>query len=207
MVNIVILVVLFVMSVVCHEVAHGAVAYIRGDRTAKDMGRLTLNPIKHIDLWGTILLPAMLYVATAGHFLIGMAKPVPVNFNQLRSPKRDMILVGFAGPLANIILAQFFVMIYYLTSNPIFLLAVHLNLILAAFNLFPIPPLDGSRVLAGLLPPPLDREYIKLERVGWILVLVLIFSGAYKYWLIPVLSFLIRFLHVPAMETISLVMR
>ena len=188
---------IFLFTVTFHEVAHGAVAYLRGDRTAKAMGRLTLNPFRHIDWFWTLLFPAILFVMTGGRFMIGMAKPVPVNFTNLHRPKLDMILVAITGPIANLIFAQFLIVLYQLTGNEIFLLGTYLNLGLAVFNLLPIPPLDGSRILTGLLPKPLDEHYLKLEPYGFIIVLTLYVMGLLHAWIIPGINLLAAFFHIP----------
>ena len=187
----------FLMSMTVHEASHGAVAFIRGDRTAKDMGRLTLNPLRHIDLFWTVLFPALLFVSTAGQFVIGMAKPGPVHFANLYHPKRDMIWVALAGPAANIIFAEFLLWALHLTHLRVFLLGVYFNLGLAVFNLLPIPPLDGSRIAAGVLPRPWDREYLKIEPYGFLIVLVLYFTGALYAWVIPGINLLASFLGIP----------
>ena len=185
------------MAVTIHEVSHGAVAFVRGDRTAKEMGRLTLNPFRHIDLIWTVLFPMVLFVATGGRYMFGMAKPVPVNFANLYHPKWDMIWVALAGPVANIIFAEFLVWVFHLTHFPILLLGVYINLLLAVFNLLPIPPLDGSRIFAGLLPRPWDRHYLKIEPYGFLIVLALYFAGALDTWVIPGINLLASFLGVP----------
>lgn len=188
---------IFLFTVTFHEVAHGAVAYVRGDRTAKAVGRLTLNPFRHIDWFWTILFPFSLFIMTGGRFMIGMAKPVPVNFSNLHRPKLDMILVAIAGPIANLIFAQFLVLLFRLTGSEIFLLGTYLNLGLAVFNLLPIPPLDGSRILTGLLPKPLDEQYLKLEPFGFVIVLVLYLLGFLQAWIIPGINVMAALFNIP----------
>lgn len=170
-----------IIALTVHEFAHGWVAYKFGDPTAKYSGRLTLNPSAHIDLFWTILLPLILYISTKGQFVFGSAKPVPVNFQALKNPKRDMILVGLAGPLANFILAFICsLFIKFLPSsgfNYFFTHLLYLNVILGAFNLIPIPPLDGSRVMMGILPHNLAYKYAQLEPYGFSIVILLSFLG------------------------------
>jgi len=172
-----------IIAITFHEAAHGYVALHFGDSTAKDEGRVTLNPLKHVDPFGTILLPAVLYF-TAG-FLFGYAKPVPVKFGQLRNPRWDMIWVAIAGPAMNIALAIVsaillrIVLTQGLTAESIFvqvlMRSVQLNAILAVFNMLPLPPLDGSKVVAPFLPISLARPYLAFERFGMIVLLLLVF--------------------------------
>jgi len=188
--------VLFAITV--HEAAHGYVARHFGDNTAYLMGRVTLNPLKHIDPIGTILMPLMLYFATSGAFLFGYAKPVPVNFGRLRRPKRDMVWVALAGPASNFIQAILWALLFTLLAgagfNERFFLdmakaGVLVNLVMWAFNLFPLPPLDGGRVLVGLLPP---RQAIALSRIepwGFFIVMGLVLAGIVSsFWLSPLIS-------------------
>ena len=189
--------VLFAITV--HEAAHGYVARHFGDNTAYMMGRVTLNPFKHIDPIGTILMPLMLYFATSGAFLFGYAKPVPVNFGHLRRPKRDMIWVALAGPASNFIQAILWAVLYALLVgmglNERFFLemakaGVLVNLVMWAFNLFPLPPLDGGRVLVGLLPPRPAYALSRIEPWGFFIVLGLVLLGIVStYWLRPLMAF------------------
>jgi Zn-dependent protease len=170
-----------VPAIVLHECAHGWAAYKLGDPTARQLGRLTLNPLKHVDPVGTLLVPGLLYFIHAmgwTHSLImfGWAKPVPVNFSMLRNPRRDMALVGAAGPLVNLLivlcLVPFLRFGIFPQLSPIFFWGVMLNLSLAFFNLLPIPPLDGSRIVMPLLPYQAARAYLKLEPFGIFIVLI-----------------------------------
>ncbi|MEZ0308945.1 MAG: site-2 protease family protein [Ramlibacter sp.] len=190
--------VLFAITI--HEAAHGYVARYFGDNTAYMMGRVTLNPLKHIDPVGTILMPLMLYFATSGAFLFGYAKPVPVNFGNLRRPKRDMIWVALAGPASNFIQAIFWgigfaVLIGTGVQERFFLemcrAGILTNLVMWAFNLFPLPPLDGGRILVGLLPWRQAHAVSRLEPYGFFIVLALVaippgLLGL--YWLRPLMS-------------------
>ena len=191
-------VILFTVSI--HELAHGLVAYWRGDRTAFEAGRLTLNPLKHIDPIWTILFPALLFISTGGRFAIGMAKPVPVNFANLKSPRQDMVLVAVAGPLANLILASLLAIIYKLTGFLPILYAVYFNLGLLTFNLIPIPPLDGSRIVLAMLPFKLAVYYSKLERFGFLIILGLYFLGVLWMIVIPFMNAFAILLSIPRLS-------
>jgi len=169
-----------ILAITLHEAAHGYVALHFGDTTARDAGRVTLNPLKHIDPFGTIVLPLLLFLSNTG-FLFGYAKPVPVKFGELRNPRWDMIWVAIAGPAMNILLALVSVVLLRiaLTSNVPFLLdllvaSVRLNVVLAIFNMLPLPPLDGSKVLAPFLPWSIARHYLGLERFGMLILLGLL---------------------------------
>ncbi|MBP6406966.1 MAG: site-2 protease family protein [Ramlibacter sp.] len=188
--------VLFAITI--HEAAHGYVARYLGDNTAYMMGRVTLNPLKHIDPIGTILMPLMLYFATSGAFLFGYAKPVPVNFGHLRRPKRDMIWVALAGPLSNFVQAIGWAILFTVLSlsgvqERFFLemakAGVLVNLVMWAFNLFPLPPLDGGRVLVGLLPWRQAQAVSRIEPYGFFIVLGLVLLGVVgSYWLRPLMA-------------------
>ena len=199
------------IAVIFHEIAHGWVANLLGDSTAAKMGRLTLNPLAHIDIFGTVLLPLMLLIANTP-FLFGYAKPVPVNFYNLRQPKRDMIWVALAGPGTNILLAATSVYLYKFMdtmggmlptflSVPFTLMAeksIQINVALAAFNLLPLPPLDGGRVLVGLLPQPYSSIAARIEPFGFLIIIVLLMTHTLDLILSPVFYFVIRFLMILA---------
>ena len=176
--------ILFAITV--HEVAHGWVAYKNGDKTAWLLGRLTLNPIKHIDPIGTILVPA--FLAYQGGFIFGWAKPVPVTYQNLRNPKRDMALVAAAGPFSNLIMALIWALIMKLSLMLYFTgtqsaeilvnmgyIGIRINVLLMILNLIPIPPLDGSRVVSSFLPPKLAWKYSRIEPYGIFVIFGLIF--------------------------------
>ncbi|GKS74650.1 site-2 protease family protein [Acidovorax sp. SUPP950] len=188
--------VLFAITV--HEAAHGYAARHFGDQTAFMMGRITLNPLKHIDPVGTILMPLLLYFATSGAFLFGYAKPVPVNFGNLRNPKRDMIWVALAGPASNffqaILWAVFLIALVGFGVQERFFLEMAragmlVNLVMWAFNLFPLPPLDGGRILVGLLPWKQAQMVSRIEPYGFFIVLALVVAGVVgAVWLRPLMS-------------------
>jgi Zn-dependent protease len=172
-----------IVAITLHEAAHGFVARYFGDPTAANLGRVTLNPLKHIDLFGTILLPAVLLLSQTG-FIFGYAKPVPVKFGALRNPKRDMIWVAAAGPAMNVALAFVSALgvlaALLLRVDPNswvmdgLIVSIRINLVLAILNLMPLPPLDGGRVMTGLLPMPLAIPYAKLGRFGMLIVIALL---------------------------------
>ena len=187
-----------VFAITLHEAAHGYAARHFGDNTAYMMGRITLNPMKHIDPLGTILMPLVLYFATSGAFLFGYAKPVPVNFGRLRNPKRDMVWVALAGPGANLVQAIFWtVAAYFMVASGVeerFFLGmakagILTNLVMFAFNLFPLPPLDGGRILVGLLPMRAALAVSRVEPYGFFIVMALVVSGVGGgLWLQPLMA-------------------
>lgn len=188
--------IIILFSAIIHEYMHGWMADRLGDHTARNAGRLTINPIPHIDLWGSIVIPAIIYFSTAGAFIFGYAKPVPFNPYNLRDQKYGGAKIAIAGPLANLAMAIAFGMVlrFMPVANDtlITLLAsvVQINIILMVFNLVPIPPLDGSKVLAPFLPSRLQDKYEELEKYGFLLVLVFLMVG---FTLIsPVVNFLFR---------------
>jgi Zn-dependent protease len=197
MFDLVVMIGIYLATIVVHEVSHGLTAYYFGDLTAYREGRLSLNPLKHIDWFWTVIFPAVLYFSTGGRFMIGMAKPVPVNFTHLRNPKRNMIWVAAAGPASNLLFAGALNFFYKFFGIEYLLYAIYFNLGLAAFNLFPIPPLDGSRVLAGLLPLEWARKYLRLEPYGFIIILALYLTHVLAVWVVPLINFFCRLLAVP----------
>jgi Zn-dependent protease len=188
--------VLFAITV--HEAAHGYAARHFGDNTAWMLGRVTLNPVKHIDPMGTILMPLLLYFATSGAFLFGYAKPVPVRFGNLKNPKRDMVWVALAGPGANLAQALLWGVLTYLLvgmglQERFFLDMCHagvlVNVVMFAFNLFPLPPLDGGRILVGLLPYRQAMLVSRVEPWGFFIVMALVLAGVVSsLWMRPVMS-------------------
>lgn len=180
--------IILLFSVVIHEVSHGFVADYLGDSTAREAGRLTLNPLKHLDLFGSVILPISLFFASGGGFIFGWAKPVPYNLYNLKKPDRDGGLIAAAGPLSNLLIAVVFGALYrilgsfndsgiFSTTLELFSLIVLINLMLMVFNLMPLPPLDGSKVLFALLPRGAFEIRRFLEQYGLILLLLFIFMG------------------------------
>lgn len=188
--------IIILFSVIIHEYMHGWMADRLGDSTARDAGRLTLNPVAHIDLWGSILMPALIFIGTGGGLVFGYAKPVPFNPYNLRDQKYGVAKVAAAGPLANLITALFFGLFLRFVPDLSLALAsflaaiVQINLVLLIFNLLPIPPLDGSKVLLPFLSYDLQMKLLRLEHYGFILVLLFVFFGFSL--IIPIIDFLFR---------------
>jgi len=196
-----------IFAITLHEAAHGYVARMFGDSTAWMLGRVSLNPMRHIDPVGTLLVPALLLIsariAGGGGFMFGWAKPVPVNFGNLRNPKRDMIWVAAAGPAANLLMACGWGAIHLFLRTvgveEVFFLdmatvGVAFNIALMILNLLPIPPLDGGRILTGLLPRKLSNAFASLERYGFVIVLVLIVTGLLSTLMMPFVTLGIWFI-------------
>ncbi len=190
-----------VLAITLHEAAHGYVARRFGDQTAYMLGRVTLNPLKHIDPIGTIAVPGFLIALSvltrAPLFIFGWAKPVPVNFGNLRHPKRDMLWVAGAGPFANFLMAIGWAILLIaaapggmIDSDGLFEMAkagIDVNLVLMALNLLPIPPLDGGRIALSLLPGPLAYRYSRLEPYGFMVVILLLVTGVLNYLMLPIM--------------------
>ena len=190
-INLLLELVILIFSAIIHEVSHGLVAEQFGDDTAREQGRITLNPIPHIDPYGSILLPLLLIFA-GSPIIFGAAKPVPVNFNNMRRPRLGMAMVSLAGPLSNFLLAFIAILPIKLgltnaVSEPILLLVAYINLILGTFNLIPIPPLDGSKILVSLAPRTWIYRILSFERFGFVLIIVFLLFGWLQKILDPVL--------------------
>jgi Zn-dependent protease len=186
------------LSITLHEAAHGYVARYFGDDTAYMLGRVTLNPLKHIDLVGTVLVPLLLYITTSGSFLFGYAKPVPVRMGRLRNPKRDMVWVALAGPASNLVQALLWGLLLYGlqgagVSEPFFIEmaqgGILVNVVMWVFNLFPLPPLDGGRILVGLLPMRAAIKLAQVEPYGFFIVMALILTNVISnLWMRPLMQ-------------------
>ena len=188
-----------ILAMSFHEWAHAVTAFRLGDRTAQLEGRLTLNPLAHIDPVGTVLLPVLMYLTTG--FIFAAAKPVPIDFRSLSHPRRDMILIGASGPVANILLALAASLIMRaipLPGSVSYFLAhlIVINVVLGLFNLIPLPPLDGSRIVTGLLPREAARLYLRIEPYGFFIVMLLFIVGGLGRILWPVVDALVRLLGV-----------
>jgi Zn-dependent protease len=189
-------------AITLHEAAHGYVAYLFGDRTAYMLGRVSLNPSRHIDPMGTIVMPLILYFVTSGAFLFGFAKPVPVAFGQLRNPRWHGLLVTLAGPGCNFIQALVWAIASVLlmasdVTEPFFVQMAHagimVNLVMCVFNLFPLPPLDGGRILVALLPPKQGYALSRIEPYGFYIVMALVITNLLtRYWLSPLIDVFFR---------------
>jgi Zn-dependent protease len=194
--------ILLMIAMSVHEFAHGWVAFKLGDNTAKSMGRLTLNPLAHIDPFGTVILPLLIFIASQGRFIFGSAKPVPINYLALKNPKRDMIWIGLSGPLANILFAVAIRIVWSLIMplvpnlGSILRTLILINVILGVFNLIPIPPLDGSRILMGLLPNDLALSYAKIEPFGLFIIMILAVTGLLGVFVWPAIILILNILGV-----------
>jgi Zn-dependent protease len=188
-----------IFAITLHEAAHGYAARHFGDLTAYQAGRITLNPIRHIDLMGTIVIPILILIASQGKFAFGWAKPVPVDFGRLHNPKRDMLWVAAAGPGANLLMAILWTLVIKVMqgvppnyfTEPIALMArggIIINTVLMVLNLFPLPPLDGGRIAVSLLPHRLAYRFSRIEPYGMIILIVLMFLGVLNVVMLPFVS-------------------
>ncbi|MEK7565917.1 MAG: site-2 protease family protein [Patescibacteria group bacterium] len=186
---------ILIYSVILHEIAHGLAADRLGDPTARLSKRLTLNPIPHIDPIYTLLLPLILFLSHAG-IIFGAAKPIPIDPFNFREPKKDMALTALAGPITNILIALIFALAFRIFPLELFIFAVQINVVLAVFNLLPVPPLDGSKVLAGFLPDHLAEELYKLDRFGLTFIFALLFfaPGLIRAFTYPLMRSIITLL-------------
>ena len=203
-------IIVLIFLVIIHEVSHGLMAYKLGDNTAKELGRLTLNPIKHLEFFGSFLVP-FLFIITGSPYILGWAKPVPFNPYNLKNPKRDGALIALAGPVSNIVIALIFGFIVRLmaaftsiATNPLLLtiysllnIVILMSVLLALFNLIPIPPFDGSKIAFAFLSGKAERFWIQLEQYGTLLIILLLFLGGLSF-LSPLVYFIYRLIAGPA---------
>lgn len=189
-------------AIIIHEVSHGFIAEKRGDPTARRMGRITLNPLPHIDIFGSIIIPGFL-ILTKQQFIIGWAKPVPIDIRRFRDPLQDFAITALAGPVSNGLQAAVYVLLFRLAvaqswPNWVVFLAVSgagINLFLGIFNLIPIPPLDGSRLVAAVLPTRMAAQYLSIERFGFIIIFLLLYMGAFNRIFLGVYRLLVAILY------------
>jgi Zn-dependent protease len=183
-------------SAAVHEYAHGWMAVKLGDPTAKLSGRLSLNPLVHIDILGTIILPLVFILLSRGNIAFGYAKPMPINPYHFKNPKKALMLIGLSGPAINLLLVGLLILLKRLLLwdmiQETLTWTITINLILAIFNLLPIPPLDGSRIIAAFLPYKIFNHYIKLEKMGLILIFVLLLSGFFHWGVLPITQSLLN---------------
>jgi Zn-dependent protease len=200
--NFILIAAILFFSITLHEYSHGFVASRFGDPTPKASGRLTLNPLAHIDAFGTIILPILLIVLSKGAFSFGYAKPVPINPYHFKNPKKDILWVGLAGPAINFLIVLLLTLILkasnYSFIPEVIIEGILINIILGVFNLMPIPPLDGSRVLSALLPYKLSYFYLKMETFGSFIIILLIMAGFFRWFMFPVVKLIFSLLHIEA---------
>ena len=200
MTSIIISITVFMIVIVVHELAHGYVAYLLGDNTAKDAGRLTFNPIRHADPMGTIILPIML-ILVHSPVIFGWAKPVPINPYNFKNVRKGVFLTSIAGPASNMVLALFFAVLFktglFAPQSIIWnflLMGVLISLVLGIFNLIPIPPLDGANILASILPPALASKYMRMQKYGFLILIALLYLGLLNKLILPVVMTITKML-------------
>jgi len=184
------LIIIILFSITLHEYAHGYAAYKLGDPTPKISGRLTLNPLAHIDTFGTIFLPIAIFILTKGTFLFGYGKPIHINPYHFKNPKKDTFLVSISGPLTNILIALFLALMLHVRflAPKILTWGIVFNLMLAIFNLIPVPPLDGSKIIACLLPNRVANTYLKIEPYGFLVIAFLLVARVFNWLIFPAIK-------------------